>query len=473
VSARTRRVVVGTSYAVLGSILLWSRLARLGGGYCCDEIRTVVNYVDGGPHAILAGPYIPNNHELFSFLGWATSSVIGESAVALRLWSVIPFLLGVAVVTVWLDRRVGALSGVLFLFLTTFSPLLLDITRMARGYGLAFLAMSVLVVAALEAERSGRTTALVAFTCAGLLGSLTLPHFAIGFVATAASLLVRPDLRARVTLGTGLSLLAIVAWYAPHLDDIAASTLGEYGLQIKTAWIVTAPIDQTLVPALTLLDDAFVRPSLASLLWAAALVLLIGSSPLLRRSTPGLILCSSVVATVIVFWGTGTYVVPRFFSFLLVPLFILLATGSASVLARLFTRPAAVRTVVVIATFGVIAFVSAPFLRNVPRLPRDAGSEAAGTIRSVVPSATPVFAHLAYPRDLAFHLGRPVTATWTPSEALAACHSNRLVVYVDQPYLLPDAALPCTEREGTRHYRFEQYARGQEINVWIIPAAHA
>ncbi|HEX2427021.1 MAG TPA: hypothetical protein VHI53_03790, partial [Gaiellaceae bacterium] len=99
-----------------------------------------MNDVRGGPHAILAGPYIPNNHELFSFLGWATTSVLGESAVALRLWSVVPFLLGVAVVTVWLHRRVGALSAVLFLFLATMSPLLLDITRMARGYGLAFLA---------------------------------------------------------------------------------------------------------------------------------------------------------------------------------------------------------------------------------------------------------------------------------------------------------------------------------------------
>ena len=49
----------------------------------------------------------------------------------------------------------GALSGT-FLLLATASPLLLDISRMARGYGLAFLAMSVLVVAALEAESTGR-----------------------------------------------------------------------------------------------------------------------------------------------------------------------------------------------------------------------------------------------------------------------------------------------------------------------------
>jgi hypothetical protein len=469
VSARARWFVLTTSYAILGSILFWSRLAVLDAGYCCDEIRTVVNDVRGGPHAVLVGPYIPNNHELFSLLGWATSSVVGESAVALRLWSVIPFLLGVAVVTFWLHRRMGALSAVLFLFLATMSPLLVDITRMARGYGLAFLAMSVLMVAALEAERSGRTAALWAVVAAGLVGSLTLPHFAIAFVATAASLLTRPDLRARVALGTALSSVAIIAWYGPHLDDIAASTSGNYGMQIDTAWIVTAPIDQTLVPALTQIDDSLLRPSLASAAWAIALALLIGSSPLLRRRGTAAILCSGVAATVIAFWVTGTYVAPRFFSFLLVPLFILVATGSASVLARLTTRPAVLRTVVIVATLGIVTFASVPLLIDVSRLPRDAGSEAATTIARVVPSTTPVFAHLAYPHDLRFHLGRPVIWSWTPAETRRVCRHRRLAVYLDQPYLVPAAAVPCTRRQGVRHYRFEQYARGKRIDVWIIP----
>ena len=464
------RIVVGTSYAVLGAILCWSRLAGLGTGYCCDEIRTVVDYIGAGPRAILTGPYIPNNHELFSLFGWATTSLIGESAIALRLWSVLPFLIGVAVVTTWLHLRMGALSGLLFLLLATVSPLLLDITRMARGYGLAFLAMSVMIVAALELERSGRGLALGAFLAGGLVGSLTLPHFAIAFAATGAALLARPDIRARVALGTAGSMVAIAAWYAPHFDDIAASPLDDYGLTIGTAWLVTAPIDQTLVPAVTLLDDAFVRPSIASLLWVGAFAVLIASSPLLRRARTGLILCSGVVAMVIAFWITATYVVPRFLSFLLVPLFILVATGSAAILARLSTRPARARTVVVIATFAVIAVFSTPLLIDVPRLPRDSTSEAAETIRRLVPPSTPVYAHVAYHHDLAFHLGRPVRSSWTSSEAQEVCASGQLSVYVDQPFLVPGADVPCTRREGARHYRFEQYARGHEINVWIIPA---
>jgi hypothetical protein len=465
------RIVVGMAYAVLGSILCWSRLAGLRSGYCCDEIRTVVDYVREGPRAILTGPYIPNNHELFSLVGWATSSAIGESEIALRLWSAIPFLVGVAVVTAWLHMRKGALSGVLFLFLTTVSPLLLDITRMARGYGLAFLAMSVLIVAALELERGGRRLALAGFLAAGLVGSLTLPHFTIAFVATAVALLVRHDLRPRVAIGSGLALLAIVAWYAPHLDDIAVSTAGEYGQQIETAWLVTAPIDQTLVPAVTLLDDAFVQPSFASLLWVVAFVALIASSPLLRSTESALVLGSGIVATVIGFWATGTYVVPRFLSFLLVPLFMLVATGSASLLAGLHKRRVGVRIVIVAVTFAGIASLSIPLLIDVSRLPRDSTRDAALSINNLVPAATPVYAHVPYPLDLAFHLERPVNGVWSAAEAVEVCSSDLVAVYVDQPFLVPEADVPCTRRDGARHHRFEQYARGHEINVWIIPPA--
>ncbi|MFO7573246.1 MAG: hypothetical protein R6W48_11705 [Gaiellaceae bacterium] len=93
------------AYAALGVILCWSRLVGLGRSYASDELMTVRDFVGAGPREILAGSYVPNNHELFSLLGWATSELVGESEVALRLWSVIPFLVGVALVTAWLARR--------------------------------------------------------------------------------------------------------------------------------------------------------------------------------------------------------------------------------------------------------------------------------------------------------------------------------------------------------------------------------
>ena len=52
----------------------------------------------------------------------------------------------------WLHIRMTPIAGVLFLYLATVTPLLLDITRQAHRCGLAFLAMSILIVAALEAD---------------------------------------------------------------------------------------------------------------------------------------------------------------------------------------------------------------------------------------------------------------------------------------------------------------------------------
>jgi hypothetical protein len=467
---RGATAIVTALYVVLGSLLLWSRFAGLNHGYSSDELMTVRGYVRAGPHEILIGRYIPNNHELFSLLGWATTAIFGESEVALRLWSAIPFVVGVIIVTAWLHVRLGALSGVLFLFLATASPLLLDITRQARGYGLAFLAMGVLVVAALEATRAPRAWTIVAFCGAGVVGTWTLPHVGIAFAATGVVLLTKRELRRAVSIGLAASFLAIGSWYAPHLDDLRSSSRQEYGARIDGAWIVTAPIDQILMPGLRWIDEVLVDPGPGSLVLVAALALLVGSSPLLRTRDSALVLGSGVVATVVTLWLTRTNVAPRFFSFLLVPLLLALATGIAAILARATSRPAHVRTVLAVTSLGLLVLISAPYTWSITRLPRESIQDVAATIRTVAPSA-PVFAYVPYPRDLEFYLGRPLETARTADQFRRVCQAEREVVFVSQPWLLPPVTVPCTRREGARHLRFRQYARGEEVNVWLIPPA--
>jgi hypothetical protein len=457
-------------YAVLGGVLLWSRFVGLGHSYASDELMTVTRYVSAGPREILAGAYIPNNHELFSLVGWATTEVLGTSAVGLRLWSAIPFVLGAIIVTGWLHIRVGRLSALLFLFFATLSPLLLDITRQARGYGLAFLAMSVVVVAALEAERSGRTAAIVALCAAGVVGSWTLPHFTIAFLATGAVLVATRELRRRMILGLTTSAVAIVGFYAPHLGDIANSSQQRYASPIETAWLVTAPVDQILIPALRDLDETLVHPGLASLFVAVGLALVIASSPLLRDRMTALLLLTGVVATIVMLWVTNTSVAPRFLSFLLVPLFILLATGTASILARFVsTRRPVVRTPIAVAMLAVFAIFGLGQLKNVVTLPREATREAASLIKKTVPPAAPVFAFVPYPRDLEFYLGRSVQPEAGDTSQEEVCGESVEVALVTQPWILEPPKLPCTDRAGVRHYRFKQYARGGRIDVWLIP----
>ena len=467
----TCALVVG-SYAILGSVLAWSRLIRLDRGYCCDEVATVVDYVRAGPDAILVGPYSPNNHKLYSLVGWVTSAALGESEIALRLWAAIPFIAGAIVVTAWLHVRLGPLSGVLFLFFATVSPLLLDLTREARGYGLAFLAMSVMIVSALETLRSPRTSTTLAFFVSGVVGTWTLPHFGIAFACAGAILLAQAHDRVRWAAALGLSLVVTAAPYATQFDDIVRSSSQSYGAPIDTAWAITAPLDQTLVPALIYIDEVFLRPVLGSAVVAIALAVLIASSPLMRRWDSALILGTGVVATVAAFWATGTFVVPRFFSFLLVPLLMLLASGIAAILASsVASRRIGVRTVVAVMTLGGVAFITTPLIVKIPRLPRVAAAEAAAAIRASMPASTPVLVYMPYPRDFEFHLGRSTDTSRTPQQLRRVCNARRAVVFVSQQWPLSPVTARCTRRVGIRHVRFEQYARGGEINVWFIPPA--
>jgi len=457
------------AYAGLGALLAWSRFIGLGRSWASDELATARHFVGTGPREILFGHYIPNNHQLFSLLGWSTSWA-SDSAVALRLWSAIPFVLGVGLVTAWLHRRVGALGGVLFLFLATLSPLLLDITRQARGYGLAFLAMAVLVVSALEAVRTGRERAVVVFCAAGVVGTWTLPNFGVAFFATGAVLLARRELRRKAAIGLALAGGASLLWYLPHLDDILEGSRQDYALPIRTVWLVTAPFDQILLPALAGIDELEVHPGLATLAFAVVLALVVGASPLLRDRDSALVLCTAPVTSVVAFWITQTNVAPRFFSFLLVPLLMLLATGAAATLSRFATtgRPL-VRT---LATLLVLVFVTLQFGQHVggiARLPREAVREAAVATAALAPASTPVIAYIPYPKDFEHYLGRPVENPQTPSAALRACEQPRDVIYVYQPWAFEPTTLPCTSRAGTRHLRFEQYARGGYIDVWLVP----
>ncbi len=369
--------------------------------------------------------------------------------------------------TGWLHLRLGALSGLLFLFLATASPLLIDLSRQARGYGMAFLAMSVVVVAALEMVRSSRTWAAVAFCAGGVVGAWTLPHFAVAFVVTGVVLLALGVMRSTLAVGLGLSFAAVGVWYVPHVDDILTSSRQDYAVEISSRWVVTAAIDQTLVPAFSLLSDDYLHPNLASLALVALFAVVLAASPLLHARATALTLTAPTVVTILAFWATGTHAAPRFFSFLLVPLFVLAATGSAAALRGLPRRPtfsAAASLVMLL----VVAAASMPLLVAIPRKPREALREVASAIDELPPS-TSVFAYVYHPGDLEFHLGRAVTDTRTSADVRRACRQPTTTVVVVQVWLLDAISVPCSDRDGTRHTRFEQYARGDAIDLWVIP----
>jgi hypothetical protein len=467
-SGRAWRSWSVAAYGVLGATLLWSRLAELGHSFWTDEILMVSQYVRKGPHEILAGPTL--SHELVALLAWATGGITGESEIAFRLWSALPFVAGVVIVTWWLHVRLGALSGVLFLFLATVSPELLDITRQARGYGLAFLAMSVVVVAGLEARRTRRPEAIAAFCVAGVLGTWTLPQAGIAFVVTGAVLLAVSEIRRPVTVGLVLSVAAIVLWYAPHLGAVRSSSQIEDGIRIGFPWVLTAPIDQILLPALLWIDGTVV---VAGVVWLPLVLLaaiVAAASPLLRDRVSAWTLCAGVLATIVVLWIGQAYVIPRYLSYLLVPLFVLVATGAASILARAARREAILRAVLCVVVLGVLAVRFVVLAPDVVSLPREANREAADVVKARA-SPTPVLVYARNPQNVGFYLDRPLVDLRGRDVATIVCAQRAPVFYVVQPFTLAAVDVPCLDRPGVRHSHFRQYARGDETDVWLVPSA--
>jgi hypothetical protein len=464
---RASSVGVIVVYAVLAGVLLVTRLADLGKSFWFDESFFVAHYVRQGPSAIIAGTGL--SHELYGLLAWATGELVGESEMAYRLLSAVPFVVGVVLVTAWLHRRINAGSGLLYLFLATVSPLLLDLTRQARGYGLAYLAISIVIVAALEADRTGRTLPVAVMCVAGVLGAWTLPQVAIGFLATGAVLLLRRDLRRQTLVGLVASVLAIYLWYSPHTAEVHAAAVYPDGRKISTAWLVTAPFDQILSPAFLWIEGVVVIPGALSLVLAVVAVVLMAASPLARKRIPALILTAGPVAAVVLLWVGQAYVIPRYLSYLLVPLLMLLASGMAAIFGRFRKREAMLRTLLCVFVLAALAVNFVNVAPNLVGLPKEAMRDAADAVNREGGPTTPVFTRLSLPAGFVFYLGRPVHPLRPPTAAARVCSRPVEVAYVMQPFSLRPVDIPCLTRAGARHFRYRQYSRGGEIDVWLVP----
>ncbi len=219
-----------------------------------------------------------------------------------RLFSAVPFVAGVALVTAWLHRRV-ALSG---------DPLPLPRDRLAVAA--RHLSPGARLRARLprHERRRGRGArgpqngpALGPSRRCGspvCLGAWTLPRWAIAVTATAAVLLFDARTRRASAVGLAVVLAATAAWYIPHADAIKNFSDLEDGVQIGFPWVLTAPIDQILLPALLWIDGT----ALVAGVDLAAVDPGRGdrrrSKPLPARATHRRSPLAAPVATVVVLW---------------------------------------------------------------------------------------------------------------------------------------------------------------------------
>jgi hypothetical protein len=303
--------------------------------------------------------------------------------------------------------------------------------------------------------------------CAGVVGAWTLPQLAVAFGATALAVALDRRVRLATIIGLVSSVAAIYAWYAPHAGAVHSASQIPDGVQIDVPWVVTAPIDQILLPALIWIDGTAL---VAGLVWLPLVVLaaaVVAASPLIRERASALVLSAGAIATILVLWITDAYVIPRYMSFLLAPIFMLVATGAARILGGIAERGGALRAVACLVLFAVLAVRFAVVAPDVVGLPREANRDVAEVIAQR--TSTPVIAYMRHPENLSFYLNRPVHTAEPAALAATVCKRKSAVFYVFQPFALDDVPVPCLDRTGVEHHRFRQYARGNEMDVWFVP----
>lgn len=273
-----------------------------------------------------------------------------------------------------------------------------------------------------------------------------------------------------MAIGGAVSLLAIAAWYAPHAGELLESAGQRFGAPIPWYGLITSPVEQILAPAMMFVEGPALTADLTRLPLVAALVIVIAASPLLRSARTGLVLGGGAAFTMLVLWAAQIYVTPRFVSYLLVPLFMLTASGVAHLLlAHPGTRP----LLRVGLAFTMLSLLTVSFVSEAPpvlTLPREAHRDAAEIIRNQGAEAS-VLVYARHPSDLEYYLGHRVTSLTTNDVQRSVCGAKKTVVYATQPFVIPLVEVPCALRQGVRRYRLEQYARGGEIVVWVIPPA--
>jgi hypothetical protein len=445
-----RAEVIGLAViAAVAVLLIWSRIANLGTSLWHDEAFTILTHINEGPRHILFDDYRSNNHVLFSLLSWATTGVIGHFETGYRIWSVVPGLAAVALLGWWAWRRFEPLAAAAVIVLLTVSPMHLDLTPQARGYGLVFLAEAGLLVSGVRATDSGRVANLGAFAFFGVMGTATYPAFGLVFASQGLALLVRRELRRPILVGSAFAAVAALLLYAPISDAVKGSVTME---RLSYGWL-HAPFTYLARPSLaTLLPARFAETPLLVAIFGVLVVL--GGSWLWRRGDGAVLLQLTVpvVASCPVLLAVGLDVVPRFGSFLLLHVIVMLAMGVVAVweLAR---RIALLRIVLPIAAMASIVLGSADVIR-ITRQEATTPYENFERVGDVVRATgiQTVVTNSPRPQGLWYYVGRDRVRVVADESRLGdvLCTTRRPLVFIDHRFReRPEADSSCLRRRGS------------------------
>lgn len=469
--ATTRHALAAALATILLSLLVASRLALLGAGFWNDEAFTALFFVDRGPEAILRGDYIPNDHVLFNLLTWYATEALGRREVVYRLWSVIPGVLSAAALTEWTRRRLGIAVALAFLLLVATSPLHLELTVQARGYGLGFAAMSLLLAGAAGRSRGGPPRFGVV-AGAGLLGITTLPVFVLPFLGECAFLCTRPKGRAKALATVAAVGIASFAFYLPLLDAILASSGQDFGTMAAWTDVLAGPYRDLFSSWVDRMATGVPRPLGATVFWAIAGL---GIADLTRRGDRLLAgtLVAPVLATYVSLAALNLQYVPRFVSYLLPPAALLLAMGLVAIGRRAtHSLPRSLRGIaaaLLVAAALVLAADGARVAAEWSRTPLETYREALDVARHT--GLRNVVVNSRFSAGFEWYRGG-LRLTYPDPEALSAllCRRDQRFVFIDYPLYGRPFDATCLRERGIEPTVVRQRAGGTLgwMSVWVV-----
>jgi hypothetical protein len=458
----------------IGVVYILSRSLGLDQSFWEDEMYTANHYVNQGWKVVFdPESYRQNNHPLFSLIGSLLLGVFGKSEVLLRLGSVVPAFIAAIMIGYWVWTRYGRVAGAAFALFITLSPMHFEEFRQARGWGLAVLGTTIVLVSSLEMHRCDRIRwfHITWFVTGALIGIWSIYAVALPMAVHGAILLVARRERWRLAGGGFLVLLGTVLFYWPLRNIISdpaslRSRGGESG-SIRDGFVtlenvVTEPFDRLVTPLFEL-----ALPHGVALLVSVSLVL--GGATLLWRTRHWASLLHLFLPMMVVFFGLAVResgIWDRYVSFLLPHALVLTALGISmlwSISSRLSPLvPAGIFTLLAIGMLVGFWRFAVPIVS----VPQENFKGAAALIEAGAPLKA-AFTHTVV-SEFNYNL-ESVELEEIPRDEFfdRSCTQEGPAVFVDYPRRLPPADTRCLEQRGFQVVLPQR--QSPPISVWLIP----
>jgi hypothetical protein len=437
-----------------------------------DEAFTAHRYVRGGTEVILDPDlYFANNHVLYSLLASWTSDLLWLGDAVIRVWVVVPALVGAGLVLWWAWRRLSPAVAVTATALLTISPLAARLQTEARGYGLVLLSASVLlVVTSRGADLPARWRDDVVVAVAGAVGMLTFPPVVTLYLAhTGVWFLRRREQRWRLIVFTAAAgavtflvlrpLLATMLAGADRVGSRAADPITWWSPVIGPLQVLGGPSFDPVLPG-----GAQVAAVVTVVLGVVGLAALLDERGLgARHLEVALQLVAALGISVALLGFFGFALLDRYMALTFPAVVVAVAVGLVA-LVRLAAggRPA----VATAGTLVLLLLVAVPGLaaaRAETAEPRQNFAGAAAAIRESQPATVVVRRlHVGYAWYFD-RLGIDEVRTGDAAEADEAfCGGPRPAVYVPDPDSEPADGPTCLE-EATRRSVPQRGASGEMV----------